>query len=436
VRTPMRGGMMTDGSRVWVTTVLLLVAVSADAQPAFQELLYDLQSPREATRVKAARAIALSGYPDAASALVPLLADRADAVQLEAIDALVGIALASAPGTNAANTFKRVRGSIAWSVFEAGPLAVLPRTWPPELLTSLAAALRDEDEAVRSAAAGALAVIGSPAVSAPAAETLKALSVDVIYALRSRDVHTREAVARAAGAIFTPPAGAAVPVAIGDALIAALNDAESPVRAAAADALGWVREVRAEQALRDRFAFFREGPEAESALHALARMASPASAGVFRRALTSREAGYRLIGAEALGRLRDRTVLPVLSAMAERERERSVLVATAFAFYLLGEHSNLQRLAEALLVPDVARQARAYLTELGATSAPELHSWLQQNDPALRKAVVEVLGLSGHAASEAALQQVARGDSDRAVAEAARQALLRLRALPQGARTR
>ena len=122
--------------------------------------------------------------------------------------------------------------------------------------------------------------------------------------------------------------------------------------------------------------------------------------------------------------------------MAERERDRSVLVATAFAFYLLGERSNLQRLVEALLVPDVARQARAYLTELGAASAPELHPWLQQNDPALRKAVVEVLGLSGHAASEAALQQVARGDTDRAVGEAARQALLRLRALPQGARTR
>ena len=432
MRTPMRDGMMTDRARVWLATLLLLVAASADAQPAFQELLYDLQSPREATRVKAARAIALSGYPDAASALVPLLADRAKAVQLEAIDALVGLALASAPGTDAATTFKRVRGSIAWSVFEAGPLAVLPRTWPPELLTSLAAALRDEDESVRSAAAGALAVIGSPAVSAPAAETLKALSGDIIYALRSRDVRTREVVARAAGAIFVPAAGASVPVAIGDALIAALNDAEPPVRAVAADALGWVREARAEQALRDRFAFVREGLEAETALHALARMASPASAGVIRRALTSREAAYRLIAAEGLGRLRDRTALPALSPMADRERDRSVLVA----FYLLGERSNLQRLVEALLVPDVARQARAYLTELGAATAPELHPWLQQNDPALRKAVVDVLGLSGHAASEAALQQVARGDTDRAVGEAARQALLRLRALPQGARTR
>jgi HEAT repeat protein len=432
----MRDGMMTSAARVWLATLLLLVATAARAQPAFQELLYDLQSPRDATRVKAARAIATSGYPEAASALVPLLADRAAAVQLAAIDALVGMALASAPGANVAATFKRIHGSIAWSVFEAGPLVVRPRTWPPQLLTGLAAALRDEDEEVRSAAAGALAVIGSPAVSAPSPAALNALAVDVIYALRSRDAHTRAAVARAAGAIFTPPAGAAVSVAIGDALIAALNDSEPRVRAAAADALGWVRETRAEQALRDRFAFFREGPDAETALQALARMAGPASAGVFRRALTAGEASHRLLATEGLGRLRDRTAIGALSAAAERERQPSVLVATAFAFYLLGERSNLQRLVEALLVPDVARQARAYLTELGATAAAELHPWLKQDDPALRKAVAEVLGLSGHAASEGPLEQVARGDTDRAVAEAARQAILRLRALPHGARTR
>ena len=163
---------------------------------------------------------------------------------------------------------------------------------------------------------------------------------------------------------------ASVSVAIGDALIAALNDPEPAVRAAAAEALGWVREARAEQALRDRFAFFREGPDAETALQALARMASPASAGVFRRALTSREACASTPGSRrASGGCATARRSPALSAMAEREREPGVLVATAFAFYLLGERSNLQRLVEALLVPDVARQARAYLTELGAASA-------------------------------------------------------------------
>jgi hypothetical protein len=68
--------------------------------------------------------------------------------------------------------------------------------------------------------------------------------------------------------------------------------------------------------------------------------------------------------------------------------------------------------------------------------APDLHPWLRDREPAVRRAVVEVLGLSGHGPSEAALHPIARGDSDATVAEAARQATLRLRALPHGARTR
>jgi hypothetical protein len=143
-----------------------------------------------------------------------------------------------------------------------------------------------------------------------------------------------------------------------------------------------------------------------------------------------------VIAAEGLGRLRDRPAQATLSRLVAREREPSVLLADAFAFYLLGEHANLGQLVEGLVHPDLTRQARAYLTELGAEAAPELQPWLRHDQPAIRRAVAEVLGLSGHAASEAALQPVARGDVNRAVAEAAREAMLRLRALPQGVRTR
>ena len=52
---------------------------------------------------------------------------------------------------------------------------------------------------------------------------------------------------------------------------------------------------------------------------------------------------------------------------------------------------------------------------------------------ALRQAVAEVIGLTGHAASEDALRTATR-DADRAVAEAARQALTRIRSLPDGVR--
>jgi HEAT repeat protein len=251
------------------------------------------------------------------------------------------------------------------------------------------------------------------------------------------DTATRESVARAAGAMFVPPRGATVPVAIGDALIAALNDSDGTVRVEATQALGWVREARAEQALKDRLAFYKKGPEALAALHALARIAGRTSAEVLRQALPSREAPWRVAAFEGLGRIRDRAALPAMTAQARGDRDETVRLAGAFAFYLLGEPGNLDQLVRALGSPALGRQARAYLTELGPEVAPDLHRWLQEpGDAPVRRAVAEVLGLSGHAASEPILQAVARSDADPSVAEAARQAALRLHALPDGVRTR
>ena len=63
--------------------------------------------------MKAVRALSTSGYPDVSSALLPLLADPANAVQLEVIDALLGIALAPAPARDLAVPLEREHGSIA-----------------------------------------------------------------------------------------------------------------------------------------------------------------------------------------------------------------------------------------------------------------------------------------------------------------------------------
>ena len=76
---------------------------------------------------RAARALVTSGYPEAPSEPVALLTDPANSVQLEAIDGLA--ALARWPAPKPAIPFRAVRGSIAWSDLEAGPMAVMPRTW-------------------------------------------------------------------------------------------------------------------------------------------------------------------------------------------------------------------------------------------------------------------------------------------------------------------
>jgi hypothetical protein len=51
----------------------------------------------------------------------------------------------------------------------------------------------------------------------------------------------------------------------------------------------------------------------------------------------------------------------------------------------------------------------------------------------MRQAVAEVIGLTGDKESEDALRAATR-DANRAVAEAARQALMRIRELPSGVR--
>jgi HEAT repeat protein len=222
-------------------------------------------------------------------------------------------------------------------------------------------------------------------------------------------------------------------VAIGDAVIAALNDPDERVRLWASDTLGWLRERRSAPALGERLAYYKRGPEAEAALHALARIAPPAGAAVFRAHLVATDAPMRVMALEGLARLRDREALPQISTALASEHDPAVLLAGAFAYFSLGSSENLDQMVQALTPPALSRQARVYLTELGGEAGEGLRAYLRRPEPAIRQAVAEVLGLSGDAGSLAALEAAAR-DADPAVAEAVRQALLRLRTLPTGVR--
>lgn len=430
---------MSLASRAGVLAGLAALALAAfalplPAQSPFDEMLLDLRSTKPGTRIRALRAVIQSGYPDTLTAIAPLTLDPDDDVQLEAIDAELTFCLAPVPNPRQARSFKAENGSIAPAVFEAGPLAVLPRAIPAEVLVDLSAAVRDDDARVRTAAALALGVLGSPALGPRASDTDRTLTTDIVYALRHPDPATREALLRAVARLFEPPPHASPPVAIGDAAIAALNDTDGRVRLWASDTLGWLRERRATTALEERVAYYRTGPEAEAALHALARIAAASSAATFRAHLSAREAPVRVMAIEGLGRLRDPSAIQIITSSLAGEHDAAALLAGAFAFYQLGSAGNLDQLVTALTTPALARQARAYLTELGAAASEGLRAYLQRPDPAVRQAVTEVLGLSGDAGSLRALEAAAR-DPDPAVAEAVRQALIRLRTLPIGVRS-
>lgn len=432
----LRGRDSRTGRPAWPATLLVLACsialppLSAQVAERFEE---GARSSRPGTRIEAIRALVASRHARTAQLVAPLLADADRRVRLEAIDGILTLYLAPVPSERQTEPFEVRRGSIAESVFDAAPLAVLPRAVPPEVLSGLEAALSDGDAAVRVSAAYALGVLASPAVAPLTPDAERAFAERLVYLLHHDHLATREALLRVAGRLFDAAPGRSGPVVVGDALVAAMNDADARVRLRATEALGWLRYERAVQALMDRLEHLGRGDEAAAALHALARIAHPGSSSVFRTYLDDRRASFRVMALEGLGRVREKSAIPAISDALSGTRDPAVQVAGAFALHLLGQARNLDAIVAALGRPATLRQAQVYLSELGADVAPALHPWLRHQDPALRQGVAEVLGLTGHAGSEDALREATR-DADRAVVEAARQALTRIRALPQGVR--
>jgi HEAT repeat protein len=411
-----------------LTALLGSVTVAAASAQIVESFEQEARSSRPGTRINAIRALVNSRHPQSAELVAGLVNDSDNKVQLEAIDGLLTLYLAPAPTQSQEAPLEIRHGSIAESVFEAGPLAVLPKPVTGDVLSSLESAIGDDDSRVRVSAVFALGVLASPAVAALGPEAGRRLGERLVYAIQNAEASTREAIVRVAARIFDPPAGASGPVVIGDALIAAMNDADARVRTWSVDSLGWLRYERAVQALTDRFEYLRKGDEAAASLHALARIGHGSSARLMQEHASDRRGPFRVMALEGLGRIGDTKAIPTITAALNGTRDETVLLAGAFALHRLGQAKNLDAVITGLGRPSTKRQAQAYLTELGSVIAPLLHLWLRHETPAIRQAVTEVIGLTGDKGSEDALRAATR-DSDRAVAEAARQALTRIRAL-------
>ena len=421
---------MIDARGVVLLTLLPTLTL-ASAQGVVERFGEDSRSSRAGTRINAVRALAASKHPRAVELAAPLLLDANDGVQLETIDAILSLYLAPAPSQRQSSPFEIRNGSAAESIFEAAPLAVLPHEVPPVVIQNLVKGLGDESTRVRVNGAFALGVLASGAVSPLSPDAARTLSEQLVHSMRHEDPATREALVRVVGRIYATRPGTSGSVVIGDALVAALNDVDSRVRTWAADSLGWLRYERAVQALTDRLNHLRRSDEGDATLHALARIGHSSSQTILNGRVEDRRATLRVMAIEGLGRVGDSRAVPTITAAIQRERDEAVRLAGAFTLLKLGDVSHVQAIVAALIRSGTARQAQVYLTELGASIAPALHPSLQHTNPAIRQAVAEVLGLSGHAGSIEALEAV-RQDPDPAVKEAVRQALVRLRALPNG----
>jgi HEAT repeat protein len=410
---------------------MVVMATAAGAQnTGLEPYIAELRSSSARARERALEQLGRLGRPDAAVPIAGVLSDPHDGVQAEAIHALLGLY------TIHADLEQRQwgAGSVGKSAtfpelaFEAGPLATVPAAVPAEVLTGLSAVARQDDSMkTRLAAAYALGTLGAPFMGPMPEAAAGAVAADLAGALQHPDRATRQVVARVAGRVFQPIAGREVPPVVGDALVNAMNDGDPLVRRWAMDSLGWLKYERAVQALTDRQSYYGRSEEGSAALHALARIAAPASAPVFRALLSSSAPAFRVISIEGLGRIGDTTALGAIAESAGQSRSPNVALAYRMAEILMGQSMDPTPLSAALRNEDTVIQARVYLAELAERQPNLLYPLLRSQDPWVRRGTAELLGTTGRPAEEGMLQPLLT-DPASEVIEAASEAIRRLRA--------
>jgi HEAT repeat protein len=419
---------MSKRPLVGLSLLGLLVTQAAAAQTG-DALVEALKNPSTRTRIDALHTLGDAARAEAAVPMAALLLDGDDDVQYAAIESLLKI-----------YTVRADLGSRPWGVtaigrtstlpelaFEAGPLATIPAAVPAEVLVNLSAVMRqDESSRIRFAAAYALGVLGSPAMGPMATAARPIVIADTVEGLKHPDAATRQVIARVAGRVFAPDPGATATEAVGDALIATMNDPDALVRRWAMDSLGWLQYEHAVQSLTDRVSYYGKGEEGAAALHAVVRTASPGSAPVLRALLANTYIPFRLLSIEGLGRIGDQNALASINESAAGVNDPGVALASAYARFMLNQ-ADVVAIADALEHPDTTVQAKVYLAEIAVAKPAAVQPLLRTPNPSTRMIAIEVLGASRHPDEVATLEPLLK-DPAPEVVDATSEAIRRLRA--------
>lgn len=293
-------------------------------------------------------------------------------------------------------------------------LSLLPPLTERSWIHKIVPLLRHRGEAVRGAAAEALA-------RSPAADSLPALAEEL------RRERVAPEVIRAMGGLGQ---GACV------SLVPLLRDPSAPVRLAAASALMRCASAEIEEALRSALAA-EEDPEVRSALlGALARSAGAAALDILVEALGSDHVDTRLAAIDGLGATGSEQVVEPLARALERSRTETLAAIRA-----LGELAAPRAapfLRPYLDAPDLdVRRAAAHavLSLSDVLDHAAVDSMVEDQDGWIRMCGARILarrrgeateGEAAEAAAEAArrrLESMAESDPDPAVRSAARQGL-------------
>jgi HEAT repeat protein len=313
-------------------------------------------------------------------------------------------------------------------------VAALQKIGGAYVVEALIAALQDETDDRREAAAGALGEIGDTRAVEPLITALRDKSrwvrMKVIWSLRKigapavpsliaalRNSETnREAVVEALGEMRDVRAV--------EVLVAALKNEAAPMREAAAEALGKIGDVRAVKpliaALGDEDRCVRKAAAMALGMIGDARAVTPLIS-----ALSDEDHSIRGAAAIALGQIGDaRAVVPLLETL--KDKEAWVRQATIWGLAKIGDARCVAPLIAALKDKrgDVRETAAEALGWIGDVRAVEpLIAALA--DRRVRRAVVQALGEIGDTRAVSSLL-VALEDQDSLVREAAVKALAKL----------
>jgi HEAT repeat protein len=402
-----------------IPALLAVCPAPSAAQPlAFEDVIRNLRNPDPKVRISSVRLLRDASYPEAVVPMARLVNDPIDEIQLEVIAAELSFFLVEpVPPRRKVALLVEVRSDDqAGRAFEMGPLVAWPKPAPAELISELLKALDDEHPKVRQEAIYTLGVIGAGAIAGENAEQL-------IKALDHYDPAIRAGAARVIGRVRLPGAG--------ESLMKAMNDSSDQVRKASMRALGDLREESAVKALNDQLIYSGKGEPAYSALDALARIAHPSSAPLFKERLADRDPWMRRAAAEGLGRLAEASAFDALHAGVGGDDSEMVRAAMAFALLKIGR-GQVVRLVDYLDSKKMAPQIHGYLLELGPAIVPELLPRLQEPGDTMRCSLVDALGALGDQSTVTALSPLLQ-QGNREIVKAAARAIERIKLRTQGA---
>jgi HEAT repeat protein len=412
--------------------VLLLLLVGtpparAQQTVTFEQTIKELTSEDPATRLKAVRALEQAAYQEAAVPLAAVVNDPQGAIRLEAIRAELNLFMVDKiVPRKRVGVIVEVRNTIsAEAVFAAGPDALEASEVPAAVLTALRTAMHDQNPQISLEAIYAAGALGTTANGSGRQALLAAAGPDLAAVLGVDSVEMRRAAIRVTGRLFEERPGDPAPnQAVGDGLVAALNERQSAMRIDAMEALGAMRYERAVQALTDLFTHYGHGSEASAALGALARIGYPSSGPIFVTGLTSHDSAVKAAAIEGLARIGDTGQATAIANAANMDRNDAVALAAQFAGVRLS-NAPLDVLVEALSRPRVRDAASRYLAEAARGRVSQLAAYTQSHDPQVRASIVDVLGLTGDPQAIPVVQRLQQ-DADAAVSRRAARALGRL----------